>query len=191
MVREGFRTGPHTNEAVFSAQKGLKQNIILEEKIMAYDVEKFTKLGAMKELAQRVKAGLDASENKIEKIKVNGVELTIGADKSVDITVPNGGGTTAHFEVADTVPAADAAQDGVLYLVKNESSGTYDIYVKAGEKMVKTGNTSVDLSGYVQKEDGKGLSSNDYTNEEKAKLAAIDFATEAEVTEMLNEVFGA
>ncbi len=160
---------------------------------MAYDVEKFTKLGAMKELAQRVKAGLDASENKIEKVKVNGVELTINsADKSVDITVPSGGGSsTAHFEVVDTVPTADAAQDGVLYLVKNESAGTYDIYVKAGGQVVKTGDTSVDLSGYVQKEDGKGLSSNDYTNEEKAKLAAIDFATEAEVTEMLNEVFGA
>ncbi len=159
---------------------------------MAYDVEKFTKLGAMKELAQRVKAGLEASENKIEKIKVNGVELAINsADKSVDITVPNGGGSTAHFEVADAAPTPDAAQDGVLYLVKNESAGTYDIYVKAGDQVVKTGDTSVDLSGYVQKEDGKGLSSNDYTNEEKAKLAAIDFATEAEVTEMLNEVFGA
>ncbi len=111
---------------------------------MAYDVEKFAKLGALKELGQRAKAAADANANKIEKIKVNGVELTINsADKSVDITAPSGGGT------------------------------------------------SVDLSGYVQKEEGMGLSSNDYTNEEKAKLASIDFATEAEVTEMLNEVFGA
>ncbi len=157
---------------------------------MAYDVEKFAKLGALKELGQRAKAAADANANKIEKIKVNGVELTINsADKSVDITVPNG--STAHFEVVDTAPTADAAQDGVLYLVKNESAGTYDIYAKAGDQVVKTGDTSVDLSGYVQKEEGKGLSSNDYTDAEKAKLASIDFATEAEVTEMLNEVFGA
>ncbi len=157
---------------------------------MAYDVEKFAKLGALKELGQRVKAATDANANKIEKIKVNGVELTINStDKSVDISVPNGG--TSHFEVVDAAPAADTAQDGVFYLVKNESAGTYDIYVKAGDQVVKTGDTSVDLSGYVQKEEGKGLSSNDYTNEEKAKLAAINFATEAEVAEMLNEVFGA
>lgn len=49
----------------------------------------------------------------------------------------------------------------------------------------------VDLSGYMEKEEGKVLSSNDYTSEEKAKLAGLEIATDAEVTAMLNEVFGA
>jgi len=48
----------------------------------------------------------------------------------------------------------------------------------------------VDLSGYVQQEEGKGLSSNDYTTAEKEKLAGLEFATDEEVAAMLNEVFG-
>ena len=55
----------------------------------------------------------------------------------------------------------------------------------------KVGDWSVNLSGYQPKEEGKGLSTNDYTNEDKAKLASMEMATDAEVTEMLNEVFGA
>lgn len=48
-----------------------------------------------------------------------------------------------------------------------------------------------DVANKVDKVEGKGLSSNDYTDEEKAKLAAIETATDAEVTAMLTEVFGA
>lgn len=43
----------------------------------------------------------------------------------------------------------------------------------------------------VSKEDGKGLSSNDYTNEDKAKVAGLEFATDEEITAMIAEVFGA
>ena len=52
------------------------------------------------------------------------------------------------------------------------------------------GNTKVDLSGKVDKVDGMGLSANSFTDEEKAKLAGIEFATDTEVQEMLDEVFG-
>lgn len=38
----------------------------------------------------------------------------------------------------------------------------------------------IDLSGKVDVEDGKGLSANDYTDEEKAKLAAIDASATAD-----------
>lgn len=48
-----------------------------------------------------------------------------------------------------------------------------------------------DVANKVDKVEGKGLSSNDYTDEEKGKLAAIETATDAEVTAMLTEVFGA
>lgn len=48
-----------------------------------------------------------------------------------------------------------------------------------------------DVANKVDKVEGKGLSSNDYTDEEKAKLAAIETATDTEVTAMLTEVFGA
>lgn len=104
-------------------------------------------------------------------------------------------------------------------------AGTNVVIIKQGEDIkydVLSG--FVDLSNYVEKETGKGLSTNDFTNDYKAKLDAIaanatkveasdingnikidgvettvytlpddviqgDIATDAEVTEMLNEVF--
>lgn len=71
-------------------------------------------------------------------------------------------------------------------------AGTNVVVAQAGEAYkydVLAG--FVDLSGYMEKEEGKVLSSNDYTSEEKAKLAGLEIATDAEVTAMLNEVFGA
>lgn len=151
---------------------------------MSYDPQKRVTLAALKTLAERTKREVDGS-NVIEKIKVGGVELPVGPDKSVEIP----GGGTARFEVAQAAPSAAEAQDGVLYLVQN--AGTYDIYVKAGDQVVKTGDTAVDLSGYVEKEPGKGLSANDFTDADKAKLDGMRDASDAEVAELLNEVFGA
>lgn len=202
----------------------------------------------------------------------------------------------AHFEVAEEIPAVEAAADNVLYLVMNSATNHYDIYAKvisdpdygnfmatygitleegtestrvafnlsgsttsigvsAGQSVQdvanslngtsrftnddltasfdrrtglivvtdKTGatvnytvglgqtfeddaaltpktftaevvlldDTAVDLSGYQAKEEGKGLSTNDYTNEDKAKLDGIAFATDAEVAAALAEIYGA
>lgn len=49
------------------------------------------------------------------------------------------------FEIADAAPTADDAQDGVLYLVKNDSTGHYDIHVKVGDEVVKLDDTGMDL----------------------------------------------
>lgn len=48
---------------------------------------------------------------------------------------------------------------------------------------------STDLEGYVAKENGKGLSTNDFDATYKAKLDAIEYASDSEVTSMLEEVF--
>lgn len=76
----------------------------------------------------------------------------------------------------------------VEYIYTGDVSGTYDAtkWEKLGEVT-----TSVDLSGYVKtttlttelgkkvdKVEGKGLSSNDYTNEDKAKLSSFIEITE-------------
>lgn len=139
-----------------------------------------------------------AQANKIESIKVNGAAQTIDSDKSVDISVPtktsqlNNDSTFqtsaqvvaaintaisksghASFEKADSIPSAATAKENVLYLVMNAKTGHYDIYAKVGDKMELLDDTTVDLSGYVQKETGKGLSTNDYTTDEKTKLAGI------------------
>lgn len=153
--------------------------------------------------------------NVITAVKVNGAALPV-TDKAVDVAVPakvsqltNDSGfqtstevgtaiqaaiaATGHasFEKVDAVPDAEDAQENVLYLVMNVATGHYDIYAKVGEEVVLLDDTTVDLSGYVEKAEGKGLSSNDFTDEEKAKLAGLDIATDAEVTEMLDNVFAA
>ena len=55
----------------------------------------------------------------------------------------------------------------------------------------RVGDWSVDLSGYVAAEEGKGLSANDYTDEDKAKLAGLAVASDEEVAQVLDSVFGA
>lgn len=155
-----------------------------------------------KALNSRVKAleNIGAQANKIESIKVNGTAQTIDPDKSVNITVPtktsqlNNDSTFqtseqvvaaintaisksghASFQKVDAVPNADAAQENILYLVMNTATKHYDIYakIKGSYTMELLDDTTVDLSGKVDKVAGKGLSTNDFTTAEKNKLAGI------------------
>ena len=88
--------------------------------------------------------------------------------------------------------AADAAQ--YIYMVPktgSDSDDLYDEYMVLDGALEPVGSWAVDLTGYVQAEEGKGLSANDFTDEDKAKLDGMTFATDAEVDAMLDEVFGA
>ena len=144
-----------------------------------------------------------AQANKIESIKVNGTAQTIASDKSVNITVPtktsqlsndsayqtsaqvaNAINTAisksghASFQKVDAVPAVADAQENIMYLVMNSTTKHYDIYAKikgasGTYTMELLDDTTVDLSGKVDKVTGKGLSTNDYTTAEKTKLAGI------------------
>lgn len=164
---------------------------------MAYDGNKLTKVEALKALAERVN---------------NDFITKAEAQKQIKQEVAQAG--HAKFEKVDTLPAVAEAQENVMYLLYNETTAHYDIYAKIGENMEQLDDTTVDLSGYVVKEEGKEL----ITTEEKTKLTGIaegatkveqsqtngnikvngeevtvfevEIATDAEVTEMLNEVFG-
>ena len=134
---------------------------------------------------------------------MNGTAQTIASDKSVNITVPTKTSQLANdstfqtsaqvvaaintaisksghasFQKVDAVPKVDAAQENILYLVMNTTTKHYDIYAKIkgdGDSytMELLDDTTVDLSGKVDKVAGKGLSTNDYTTAEKTKLAGI------------------
>lgn len=115
--------------------------------------------------------------NKIEKIQVNGTELTIQDGKIVDITVPTkvsdltndskyqtqsemataiqqaiAASGHASFSKVDSVPAAASAKENVLYLVMNSATGHYDIYAKVGNEVVLLDDTTVDLTAYATTE---------------------------------------
>lgn len=179
-------------------------------------MSKHTTIEQFKKLAQRSKTEIDKVDgkvtalssrvddlvtaggepNKIDVIKNNGTALDI-ADKGVDIGPAIAAAVAAadHLtkkkvaSVADIDVAADGA-DKFIYLVPKTDSDeddVYDEYMILDGKVEHVGNTKVDLSGYVQKEDGAGL----YPDADKEKLAGIEMATDAEVDAMLTEVFGA
>ena len=129
--------------------------------------------------------------NVIETIKVNNVALT-PSSKAVNITVPTdnsvltngagyqtakdvtdaineaiGGLTGISFEVVETLPTRGKA--GVIYLIAHShgAGDNYDEYVwlEKSESYEKIGNTDVDLSNYVTK--------NDITIMTEQELAAI------------------
>lgn len=108
------------------------------------------------------------------------------------------------------LPTPDEAHLGFVYNVTDKFTTTDSFVEGAGGKhpagtnvaivAVTDGETTgykydvlagfVDLSGYVAKEDGKGLSTEDFTTEHKNKLDGIEFATEDDYNAMINRVFG-
>lgn len=149
----------------------------------------------------------DAQVNKIETIKVGESSYPGSTEnKTVDITA----GVTAiakaevaaaghaSYKVVDRVPDAATAEDNVMYLVKNGDKHDIYVRVKNGEnyEMLLIDDTDADLSGYatteyvngelskkVDKVEGKGLSTNDFTNDLKTKLDGIDTGAQVNVIE--------
>ncbi len=180
---------------------------------------KHTTLDQLKMLAQRTNTEIKAVDGKLTTLS-NRVDdlVTAGGEPNVIIGIQNNGTdldiASKKVDIGPSIAAAVAAADhlkrkivtGVdaidlaaddadqyLYMVPktgSDADDVYDEYMVLNGTVEHVGNTKVDLSGYVQKETGKGLSANDYTDDEKAKLAGIEMATDAEVTTMLDEVFG-
>ena len=169
------------------------------QKLAQKENQKAKALAARVDALERV----GAQANVIETVKVNGTAQTIASDKSVNITVPTKTSQLANdstfqtsaqvvaaintaisnsghasFQKVDAVPEVDTAQENILYLVMNTTTKHYDIYAKIkgdGDRytMELLDDTTVDLSGKVDKVAGKGLSTNDYTTADKTKLAGI------------------
>ena len=182
-------------------------------------MSKHTTLDQLKMLAQRTNTEIKAVDGKLTTLS-NRVDdlVTAGGEPNVIIGIQNNGTdldiASKKVDIGPSIAAAVAAADhlkrkivtGVdaidlaaddadqyLYMVPktgSDADDVYEEYMVLNGTVEHVGNTKVDLSGYVQKETGKGLSANDYTDDEKAKLAGIEMATDAEVTTMLDEVFG-
>ncbi|MCD8011663.1 MAG: hypothetical protein LUG99_00525 [Lachnospiraceae bacterium] len=84
----------------------------------------------------------------------------------------------ATFQKADAVPDASEAEENVLYLVKNTETGYYDIYALIDGSLEWLDDAGVDLDGYVTTQDLEDA------------ISAISVATDAEIEEVLDEVFG-
>ena len=148
--------------------------------------------------------GVGAQANVIESIKVNGTAQAVSnkavdikmptkvgdltndqkfqTETEVSTAISKAVAAADHLKrkiVASTadidLKAADASQ--AIYMVPKGTAGDadkYDEYMVINGVLEKMGDWGVDLSGYVQKETGKGLSTNDYTTAEKTKLGGIE-----------------
>lgn len=101
----------------------------------------------------------------------------------------------ASFEVVDNVPSSANAEANILYLVKNADTGYYDIYTLIGDDVVLLDDTSVDLTDYTTNEELKEVLASYATSEDVKealgdKIDSDSIATDDEVTEMLNEIYG-
>ena len=191
--------------------------------------EKLTYVSALKALAQKLNAKVPTAVSDLT--NDSGFQTSTDVEAAINAKVSStyrAGGSVAFaslpeltegslgkvVNVTDAFTTTDSFVEGAG---KSYPAGTNVAVVQSGEAYkydVLAG--FVDLSGLVEKEDGKGLSANDYTAEDKAKLAGVaegatrveagetagaikvngaevqvvEIATDAEIAAMLAEVFG-
>lgn len=112
----------------------------------------------------------------------------------------------ASFKKVNEVPTVETAQDNILYLVMNAVTGFYDIYAKVDTEVVRLDDVSINLDDYstteqmnaaiaaaivnkVDKVEGKGLSTEDFTTALKEKLVALPENAEANYVKSVSDEF--
>ncbi len=176
---------------------------------MAYNLEHLSKLAALKVIAEKLYndyatkqavEGLNIRITALEALKIPSNVSVLNYDigfqskSEVDTIVATAIAASghAHFEIVETVPTAELAQENIMYLVMNDITGHYDIYALVDGAVVQLDDTTVDLTNYTTLTD-----LNDAVTELNNKIAEIDIsgsiaaatATDQEVTAMLDEVF--
>jgi hypothetical protein len=119
------------------------------------------------ELDKRINLNSEYGDDKSVSIFNGAVKLFVGTDVGTDAQ-------TEHIKIGDGVVIGNAVE---IY-----TASAYHLKIGTGEYSKKIANVE-DLNSYVQKESGKGLSSNDYTSAEKTKLAGIASSAQVNVIE--------
>lgn len=171
---------------------------------MASDV-KFPKLEALESLARSTSEEIKQVREEIP-TAVSELSNDKGYQTADDVSAAISTQVGKVFRPRGTIlfselPELSEAVLGDIYDIKEKFTTTADFREGEGKKypsgtnvaVVQDGETfkfdvlsgEIDLSGYVEKETGKGLSSNDYTNEAVDKLSSIaEGATKVEASEI-------
>ena len=133
----------------------------------------------------------------VKDVKVNGTSV-VDENGIANIT----GSIHGIFEFVEELP--ETGESNIIYLVPSETTGVQNIYDEyiwtEDDTWELIGSTEMDLSNYytktetdtllgdkVDKVSGKGLSTNDYTTNEKNKLSGIETGAEVNVQSDWNE----
>lgn len=171
--------------------------------------EKLSRVGALQSLAQQLNAKIPGKVSDLTNDANYQTEeqMTAAINAKVSSTY-RAGGSVAFADL----PELSAANLGLVVNVtdaftttesflegtgKAYPAGTNVAVVQSGEAYLYDVLAGfIDLSGYARAEDvvtrekDKGLSSNDYTDADKAKLDSFEVATDEEINAMLAEVLG-
>lgn len=101
--------------------------------------------------AKATQADLDLLTVRVGNIEAAGYQNAEQVQTAIQAAIAASG--HAHFEEVDSVPAAEDAEENVMYLVMNDETGHYDIYAKVGDAVVLLDDTTVDLSAYAKTAD--------------------------------------
>ena len=149
---------------------------------MAYDPNSLATLGVVRDLAVKVKE-IDKPVS-IPK-NISAFNNDVGYQTADDVASAIAATPHLSYKKVASVGSINltaANADRYIYMVPTtdgEGNNLYDEYMIIDGTLEHIGNTKIDLSNYVQKEVGKGLSTNDFTNEDKEKLDGIDTLLES------------
>lgn len=111
-------------------------------------------------------------------------DLVIGTTSG---TAADGGTASAHYSNTSNPHSVTKSQVGLGRVVNTGDSATP---VSGGTTKFTTGGAYTELAKKVDKESGKGLSTNDYTTDEKNKLSGIASGAEVNQNAFSNVVVG-
>jgi soluble P-type ATPase len=157
LIASGEENGTITVNGAAVAITGL-QALAYKAQVSEADLDEALKAAIA---AKATQADLEAltvrvttAEGAIEEIK--NADYQNGTQVAAAIQAAIAASGHAHFEKVDAVPSAENAQENVLYLVMNATTGHYDIYALVSGSVELIDDTTVDLSNYSTTEQMNG-----------------------------------
>ena len=187
-------TAIKTFNEIIAFLEGIKDSEDLSSIISAIEQQIAAKQDKINDLDD-IRTGAAKGKTSVQKVKINGTEKTPNTSGVVDL----GTVITSHQDISGKLDKTEAAS---TYLTKTDASNTYlgkndkAASASTADKATQDGNgntitatyaTKTELNNKVDKVSGKGLSTNDFTNEDKRLLGTIEEGAKVNVQSDWNE----
>ena len=187
-------TAIKTFNEIIAFLEGIEDSEDLSSIISAIEQQIAAKQDKIDDLGD-IRTGAAKGKTSVQKVKINGTEKTPNTSGVVDL----GTVITSHQDISGKLDKTEAAS---TYLTKTDASNTYlgktakAASASTADKATQDGNgntitatyaTKTELNNKVDKVSGKGLSTNDFTDEYKRLLGTIEEGAKVNVQSDWNE----